>query len=145
MTPTEFFEAQINVIKNALCRNCYVLGEFNLDARMDNRPDYDRKIPLAILNEFANNNELAQIVYFDTWSRVINGIKKESLIDHIYVNDISTVINVKFEVPTFGDHVLVIAELDLNIRRTNKNKIARDWKKYSVNSINVEVSSHYMS
>ena len=43
MTPTEFFEAQINVIKNALCRNCYVLGDFNLDARMDNRPDYDRK------------------------------------------------------------------------------------------------------
>ena len=55
-TPTKFFEAQINVIQNALCRNCYVLGDFNLDARMDNRPDYDRKIPLAILNEFANNN-----------------------------------------------------------------------------------------
>ena len=47
--------------------------------------------------------------------------------------------------PKLGDHVLVIAELDLNIRRTNKNKIARYWKKYSVNSINVEVSSHYMS
>ena len=70
--------------------------------------------------------------------------KKESLIDHIYVNDISTIINVKFEVPTFSDHVLVIAELDLNIRRTNKNKIARDWKKYSVNSINVEVSSRIL-
>ena len=74
MTTIELFEAQINVIKNALCCNCYVLGDFNLDARMDNRPDYNQKIPLAILNDFANDNNLAHIVYFDTWSRVINGI-----------------------------------------------------------------------
>ena len=66
-------------MKNALCESCYILGDFNLDARMDCRPDYDRKIPLAILNDFANDNGLAQIIFCDTWSRVINGTKKESL------------------------------------------------------------------
>ena len=60
-TPIRFFEEQINVIKNALCKNCYILGDFNLDARMDSRPDYDRKIPLAILNDFANNKNIMQI------------------------------------------------------------------------------------
>ena len=62
--------------------------------------------------------------------------KKESLIDHIYVNDITSVSNVKFEVPTFGDHVLAIAELNLSMKHENKNHIVRNWKDYSICSIN---------
>ena len=75
---------------------------------MEMRADYDRKVPLSCLVNFALENNLIQIVTETTWSRIINGIKKESLIDHIYVNDSSTVANVRFEVPTFGDHVLAI-------------------------------------
>ena len=40
---------------------------------MESRPDYDRKIPLAQLAEFALVNNFIQIVKFTTWSRVING------------------------------------------------------------------------
>ena len=29
------------------------MGDFNLDARMESRPDYDRKIPLNIPTNFA--------------------------------------------------------------------------------------------
>ena len=97
---------------------------------------WERKIPLSQLSHFATEKNLIQIIDFDTWSRVINGTKKESLIDHIYVNDINSVSNVKFEVPTFGDHVLAIAELNLSIKHENKNHIVRNWKDYSIGTIN---------
>ena len=57
---------------------CYIMGDFNLDAKMDNRGDYLRKIPLKLLNDFALSNNLTQIVDFNTWSRTINGDRKES-------------------------------------------------------------------
>ena len=75
MTPGVFFDLQITVMTNALCAGCYIMGDFNLDARMDSRPDYDRKIPLALLSNFATNNNLTQIIEFNTWSRVIKNIK----------------------------------------------------------------------
>ena len=40
MTPDAFFIEQIKILSNALCNNCFVMGDFNLDARMSNRPDY---------------------------------------------------------------------------------------------------------
>ena len=56
------------------------MGDLNLDARMELRSDYNRKIPLANLTEFALNENLTQIVTFDTWSRAINGVVKKSLL-----------------------------------------------------------------
>ena len=84
MTPGVFFDSQLEIIKNSVCKNCYILGDFNLDARMESWPDYDKKLPLAQLFEFAVEYNFNQIVDFCTWSRVINGAKKESLIDHVY-------------------------------------------------------------
>ena len=67
-----FFDTQISLVKNALTNNCYVMGDFNLDARMDMRPDYDHKVPLSCFTNFALENNLVQIVTGTTWSRVIN-------------------------------------------------------------------------
>ena len=36
---TEFFNKQLAVIKNALCYNCNIMGDFNLDGGTDLRPD----------------------------------------------------------------------------------------------------------
>ena len=47
------------------------MGDFNLDARMNHRMDYNRKVPLKLLNDFALENHLIQIVNFNTWSRNI--------------------------------------------------------------------------
>ena len=41
-------------------------------------------------------------------------MKKESLLDHVYTEDYAIVKNVTFKVPTFGDHLLVITELEFN-------------------------------
>ena len=98
--PGEFFSAQLEVVRNALTKNCFVMGDFNLDVRMEHRDDYVYKIPLSHLTEFANTNNLVQLVDFNTWSRAINRIKKESLLDHVYVEDDAAVTDIKFKEPT---------------------------------------------
>ena len=72
------------------------------------------------LSDFAVHNNFFQLIDFCTWSRVINGIKKESILDHVYVNDISSIKNVKSETPTFGDHRLIIVELTFKITNDSK-------------------------
>ena len=61
MTPDVFFVEQLGIMKNALCNNCYILGDFNLDANMNHRMDYSRKVPLKTLE-----NHMIEIVYFNT-------------------------------------------------------------------------------
>ena len=78
-------------------------------------------IPLKLLNDFALENHMIQIVDFNTWSRNINGIRKESLLDHVYVNNSATVNNVNFITPTFGDHVLVMVDINVKVE---KNELA---------------------
>ena len=105
VSPEIFFAAQIEVVKNALTKNCLVMGDFNLDVRMALRNDYIYKIPLSRLTDFTDANNLIQLVKFNTCSRTINGVRKESLLDNIYVDDRD------FREPTFGDHLLVFVEL----------------------------------
>ena len=64
MTPDEFFIEQLKVIKSAMCTNCYIMGDFNLDANMCNHVDYSCRVPLKLLNEFMVSNSLFQIVNF---------------------------------------------------------------------------------
>ena len=75
------------------------MGDFNLDAKMKNRPDYDRKNLLEKISTLSLEKNLVQIVNFDTWSRVINGIKKSLILDHVYVNNVATISDITFETP----------------------------------------------
>ena len=113
ISPEAFFNAQLSILKNSLTSNCYILGDFNLDASMAYRPDYNYKIPMTSLSNFVSDSNLYQLVSFNTWSRIIKGIKKESMLDHVYVNNVAQVSNVDFCSPVFGDHVLVLIELNL--------------------------------
>ena len=75
---------------------------------------------------------MIQIVNFDTWSRIINGVRKSSILDHVYVNNLPTITNVVFETPVFGDHVLVVVNLTLTYNNSDEtNALKRDWRKYS--------------
>ena len=126
-----FFENQLRLISRAMCNNCYVVGDFNLDVGMAHRPDYSNKLTLGKLENFVSAENLTQIVNFDTWSRVINGTKKSSLLDHIYVKNPATVVDIYQETPPFGDHLLVIATLQFKANKKDGNYIQkRDWKNY---------------
>ena len=107
------------------------MGDFNLDVNMTMMPDYPYKIPLENLTDFANFNNLTQIVNFNTWSRTVNGTRKESLLDHVYVDDISLIQNLSYNEPTFGDHLLVITKLILRNVVEQKTITRRDWRNYT--------------
>ena len=126
-----FFVKQLSLIKIALCANCYVVGDFNLDAGKANRPDYASKLTLEKLDLFATSEKLTQIVDFNTWSRVINGNLKTSLLDHIYVKNPATINDIFHFTPPFGDHLLVIANLKFRPDKKESNSaLKREWKKY---------------
>ena len=71
---------------------------------------------------------LIQMVEFPTWSRIVNKILCESVLDHIYVTDPTVCGGVHSIKPCFGDHLLVSTMILIN-----KQKIAttfrRDWRK----------------
>ena len=140
-TPTAFFETQLGIIKNALTSNTYLLGDFNLDARMEMRDDYDRKIPLSSLVNFALENNLIQMVNETTWSRTINGIRKESLLDHVYLNNPASVLNVFNNTPLFGDHSLVLVELTFKPHAEVKSLLKRNWNNYDVGGLNLRMAA----
>ena len=64
MSPNDFFKGQLAVLKNAIVKNCFIMGDFNLDAGMDARQDYGYKIPFELLSNFAFENDLLQVVNF---------------------------------------------------------------------------------
>ena len=131
LSPELFFSNQIAALTNALNDNCFIMGDFNLDATMGDRLDYNYKVPMKCLTEFALEKTLTQLVSFSTWSRIINGIKKESLLDHVYVRNFALVTNITFSVPVFGDHVLILVELNVKNSSTFEKVSKRDWSKYN--------------
>ena len=54
---------------------------------------------------------LTQIVNFPTWHRNINGIDKESTLDHIYTKETTKIESLTNVTPEIGDHKLIILEL----------------------------------
>ena len=60
----------------AMTKNCFVMGDFNLDVKMELRNDYLYKGPYCLLTDFTTRNNLVQLVNFVTWTRTINGVKR---------------------------------------------------------------------
>ena len=122
--------------------NTIVLGDFNLDFKMKWRNDYPHKYLFTHLTELTDRMNLLQLVDFPTWSRYINNIQKTSILDHVYVNNLSIVNHCGSITPTFGDHLLIILELTL-VRPTIKNIAHRNWRNYSkqilVNALNPDM------
>ena len=76
MSAGELFGQQLVLICNLITPNCFIIGDFNLDARMEHRNDYTNKKYLDDLITLTLENNFDQVVNFDTWSRTINCTKK---------------------------------------------------------------------
>ena len=140
MSPRQLFSNQLNLIERNVTSNTVILGDFNIDASMQFRDDYSRKLLYQDLNLTIDRLDLFQIVNFHTWGRIINNVPKESILDHIYVTN-----NIKHSDcnnyrPVYGDHLLVLVDI-----YTKKNPclttLCRDWQKYSQQSLIQELSS----
>ena len=86
ISPESFFNAQLGVLTGAMTKNCFVMGDFNLDGKMELRNNYLYKGPYNLLTNFTTRNNLVQLVNFATWTRTINDVRKESTLDHVYTD-----------------------------------------------------------
>ena len=135
LSPIEFFKKQITIIEKNITPRTIVLGDFNLDASKQYRQDYAHSNIYDVLSEFLTRRNLFQLVDFPTWSRTVNNIKKESILDHVYVSD-TTLIDKCYSVnPLFGDHVAVVIEISSTSSVSDKT-FCRDWRSYSPIKLN---------
>ena len=81
-------------------------------------------------------NNLLQLVNFNTWSRNINGVRKQSCLDHIYLNCIETIVSVNQICPTFVDNLLVHVELNLKDVTPANFVYKRNWKHFDPTVLN---------
>ena len=106
------------------------MGDFNLDARMQYRNDYPHKHVYDVINEFTTRHQYVQNINFTTWSRSINNVKKESILDHVYTKDLNLLDKCFTFNPCFGDHLPVVMELE-HIITKQPPILRRNWQSYT--------------
>jgi hypothetical protein len=140
ITAREKFKYQLDLIKASATIKCIILGDFNIDHSRKYDVSYANKQLFADFDDKLSHLGLFQHVNFPTWSRTVNGTHKESILDHIYSNNLTFMHDIRSVVPIFGDHLLIFFDLSL----TNKNKNVmwkRDWRLYSKEALCNELSA----
>ena len=130
------FKYQLQLIKESRSEKCLVIGDFNLDYLKVNDVNYANKNLFEDFDEILSPLELVQVVNFVTWSRLVGTTLRSSVLDHVYIKDPTVIRNLKAIAPFFGDHMLVL----FNVNDTNCYKKEtvkkRDWRKYSKEMLN---------
>ena len=89
----DYFKNQLKQITDFVddSKKLMLLGDFNLDFNKAATQNYTNRRIYDELLEMTNAFDLDQFVKEVTWSRLYNGLVRESILDHVYVGD-STVI-----------------------------------------------------
>ena len=128
------FCTQLQIINQTIKDNpnhqTIIMGDFNLNHSFNHNTNYNYKAFFQKLNDVFIPLNLKQIVDFNTWSRIINNQVKESILDHIYINDITLLSNLDSITPEVGDHKLVMCTVKSD-PPTVKPVIKRSWKYYN--------------
>ena len=110
-TAKELFTRQLLLIHAAYVGDTVIMGDFNLDYAKRHDVNYDRKNYFELFDEKLGDLNLIQMVRFVTWSRLVGLVLRSSILDHIYVNNVTLIKNVTHEKPCFGDHELIMARI----------------------------------
>ena len=125
------FTTQIILIKNAIISNltseAILLGDFNLNHALNHNINYNYKSFFEPLNELTLSLNLTQLINFPTWSRVVNGVTKESILDHIYIKDPTIIKNLSSRTPEVGHHKLLTCSINSN-PVAPKLILKRNWR-----------------
>ena len=138
ITAREKFNYQLNLIKIDLTPESILLGDFNIDDAKRFEVNYTNRNLFCDFEEKLSNFGLFQHINFATWSRLIGGDLKSSILDHIYSNNPTSVTETSSITPAFGDHLLIYIDYALKsdpIVTTYK----RDWRRYSKELLNIEL------
>jgi hypothetical protein len=82
------------------------MGDFNLDINRIDDMNYAFKNYFDDMNIAFSDLILEQLITFPTWTRVVNGVTRESILDHVYSSDPTSIANISSACPVFGDHLL---------------------------------------
>ena len=133
-TQLEHFSLQLNKIKTAMSslngRKIIISGDFNLDDANRYSVDYRYKNLFEIQNVIFDELNLIQMIEFPTWQRVINNVLKESVLDHVYVQDTTIIMKLNSTKPLIGDHRLVTFVIDAK-KQQIKPQMKRNWHFYT--------------
>ena len=64
------------------------------------------------MDEVFDELDLVQLVDFVTWSRLVNGVWRKSIIDHVYTKDVTLIEGLEAVETIVGDHRLVVMTVD---------------------------------
>ena len=133
-TPTENFLNQLRIIKNAFTdspsRTHIILGDFNLDFNKIHVNSYPFSHLFDQLLATFDPLGLHQLINFETWSRFVNGVKRFSIIDHIYTNHPELFSNITSTLTDVGDHRLISCNI-MARKIADRTILKRDWRRYS--------------
>ena len=83
-----------------------MLGDFNLDWSRRFDTAYSHKNYYEDMEENLGGFNLNQVVNFETWTRAINGIVKQSILDHIHLVNPYFISELKKTDLTYSDHLM---------------------------------------
>ena len=106
-TVTRFFDLQLTKIDHLITTRTIILGDFNLDLKKADDPTYSKINLIEDLHNKLGHHNLNQCCDKNTWSRVINGVVKQSLVDHIYGTQTGIISNLKLIDLVYGDHKML--------------------------------------
>ena len=130
-SPREHFHNQLHLINEATTNHTVLLGDMNLDENKRYAIDYNQAALFRDFDEILGHHQYTQHVTEATWERVIENQVKNSIIDHIYCTNSTSVEKVTYVDTTYGDHKLVILKI---MDETKVERIAmqrRNWRNYS--------------
>ena len=142
--PLDKFISQLRIIRNAVNalpkKIPIVLGDFNLDYNKIYDPSYQFKNYFGQLNLMFEPMGLTQLVSFETWHRYVNGLKRSSVLDHIYTNTPEILSEICPVHTDIGDHCIVTFVIPSK-QKNPKITLRRDWRFYDVNVLRNRLSS----
>ena len=95
------------------------------------KSSYNHHAMFTQLEELESEMNLSQLVKFNTWRRVVNGVLKTSLLDHVYENIHGLVENIDEISTSTSDHTPLLIDVTLKICHKVETKVVRDWSAYS--------------
>ena len=122
-SPTERLQKQLDLITNALNDKSItpiIIGDFNLDFNKAYDPFYGHHLLYQSLQTSFEPLGLIQLINFETWSRFVNGVKRSSIIDHLYTTnpfDISNLTQISTDI---GDHYLITFTINGTVTPQNR-------------------------
>ncbi len=138
--PRQFFISQLNLIKHAMTPNTVLMGDLNLDWSKKDSGQYAFRQYFSDFEEALGGSNLTQMVDFVTWTRTVNGVIKESTLDHLYSNQPLMLSNLHPVEPLFGDHRMVVATL-YSTKPEPTFTFRRDWRGYDKNILCEKLSN----